>query len=186
MGKLFERIDDEVAAFIKAQQMFFVATAPLSAEGHVNLSPKGLDSFAILDDQTVVYADLIGSGVETVAHIRENGRIVMMFCAFDGEPNIIRLHGRGEVIPPHHPDFDSLQELFPHYTALRSFIRVTCDRIADSCGWGVPLYEFQGQRSQYIDFTNKTGVDGVREYQAQNNRESIDGLPGIEPNWGED
>jgi hypothetical protein len=166
--------------------MYFVATTPLSADGHVNLSPKGLDSLAILDDHTVVYADLIGSGVETVAHLREDGHIVMMFAAFDGEPSIIRLRGRGEVVPPHHSDFDSLHELFPGYTALRSFIRVTCDRIADSCGWGVPLYEFQGQRSQCIDVTNKARVDVVRESQAQNNRESIDGLPGIEPNWGED
>lgn len=185
MGKVFERIDDEVAEFIQSQQMFFVATAPLSADGIVNVSPKGLESFAILDDRTVVYADLIGSGIETVAHLKENGRIVVMFCAFEGEPKIVRLHGRGEVITPHHPAFESMQEHFPDYAALRAFIRITCERISDSCGWGVPLYEFQGQRNQYLDFTNKAGVEGVREYQAKNNRESIDGLPGIEPEWEE-
>ncbi|MGI9473586.1 MAG: pyridoxamine 5'-phosphate oxidase family protein [Rubripirellula sp.] len=180
MGQVFERIDDKVLDFIQSQQMFFVATAPLSAEGRVNVSPKGLDSFAILDDKTVAYADLVGSGIETVAHLNENGRIVVMFCAFEGEPKIVRLHGVGEVITPNHADFETIKEHFPEYAALRAFIRVVCDRIADSCGWGVPLYEFQGQRSQYTDFTKKVGAEGIREYAVQNNRESIDGLPGIE------
>ena len=119
MGKVYDSIDQRIAEFIAAQQMFFVATAPLDADGKVNLSPKGLESFQILDEQTVAYADLIGSGIETVAHLKENGRIVIMFCALEGAPKILRLHGRGEVIDPSHPEFQELQKHFPDYTGLR-------------------------------------------------------------------
>jgi len=145
MGKLYESIDDSLVEFIQAQKMFFVATAPLSGDGLVNVSPKGLDSFRVLDSQTVAYADLTGSGIETVAHLKENGRIVIMFCSFDQTPKILRLHGRGDVIERSHADFAQLQSLFPEYIGLRSFIRIRCERISDSCGWGVPRYEFTGQ-----------------------------------------
>jgi hypothetical protein len=179
MGKTYDSIDAKLSEFIQAQQMFFVATAPLADEGSINLSPKGLESFQILDERTVAYADLAGSGIETVAHLNENGRIVILFCAFEGAPKIVRLHGRGEVIDPGHTEFLSFQTRFPAYTGLRCFIRVSCDRISDSCGFGVPLYQYQGQRSQLIDWAAKKSIEDVQAYQQRMNRHSIDGLPGI-------
>src|SRR5262249_23538551 len=131
MGKLFESIDDGLACFIAAQHVFFVSTAPLAADGHLNLSPKGLDTFRVIDAHTVAYLDLTGSGVETIAHLRENGRIVIMFCAFEGAPKILRLHGRGDVLEPGDPDFDRLRTLFGTHEAVRSIIRVDVHRIAD-------------------------------------------------------
>jgi hypothetical protein len=180
MGKTYDAIDDKVSKFIQAQQMFFVATAPLADDGNINLSPKGLDSLRILDEQTIAYADMAGSGIETVAHLRENGRIVIMFCAFDGPPKIVRLHGRGEVIDPNHSDFSDLSRSFPVYTGLRCLIRVRCDRISDSCGFGVPLFDYRGQRSQLVDWAAQKSIEDLREYQHRMNRTSIDGLPGIE------
>jgi hypothetical protein len=182
MGKVYDTIDDSLKDFIQRQQMFFVATAPLSSEGLVNLSPKGLDSMRILGDHTVVYADLTGSGIETVAHVKENGRIVLMFCSFEGAPKIVRLHGRGEVIEPSHDEFEELRTRFPEYVGLRSFIRFHCRRISDSCGWSVPLYDFKEQRSQLVAWAESKGVDGVLQYQQVENRESLDGLPGIRLN----
>lgn len=180
MGSVHATIDESFREFIEAQQIYFVATAPLSAEGHVNLSPKGLDSLRILDDRTVVYCDLVGSGIETVAHVQENGRIVLMFCAFEGAPNIVRLHGQGEVIHHAHPDFAATAQLFPVLTGLRCFVRIRCERISKSCGFGVPLYEFKGHRSELIDWAVKKQVSGVRDYIERKNRTSIDGLPGLD------
>ncbi len=179
MGKTYHTIDDSLKQFIERQQMFFVATAPLASDGLVNLSPKGLESFAILDEHTVAYADLTGSGIETVAHLKENGRIVVMFCSFDSRPLIVRLHGTGEVIEPAHADFEELQSKFPNYLGLRSIIRVRCNRILDSCGWGVPRYEHQGGRSQLLDWSESKGADGVAQYQREVNATSLDGLPGL-------
>ena len=179
MGKIYESIDSTVREFIERQQMFFVATAPLEQNGHVNVSPKGLDSLRILDEQTVVYADLYGSGIETVAHLKQNGRIVLMFCAFEGAPKIFRLHGRGEVLEPESAEFSDYAQDFPSLHGVRSIIRVRCTRICDSCGFGVPLYEFQNQRSQLTDWaTNKT-PEQIQAYKRQKNAHSIDGLLGI-------
>jgi len=180
MGRTFEGIDDTLSAFIRRQHIFFVATAPLAADGHVNLSPKGQDTFAIIDPNTVAYLDLTGSGVETIAHLRENGRIVVMFCSFEGAPKILRLHGRGEVIEIGDDRFDELRGLFPHFDGARSVIRIAVERIADSCGYGVPLYEFQGERMQLIDWAERKGPEAVVKYRAEKNRTSIDGLPGFE------
>ena len=179
MGKVYDTIDESIVEFIQRQQMFFVATAPLSGDGHVNLSPKGLDSLRILDEQTVAYADLTGSGIETVAHVRENRRIVVMFCEFEGPPKIIRLHGRGEVIEPQHVDFKRLRTLFPERNGLRCFIRIHCDRISDSCGFGVPRYDFKDHRPQLIAWAERKGADGVVKYQQEVNATSVDGLPGV-------
>jgi hypothetical protein len=179
MSRVYEQIDESLKTFIEAQQMFFVATAPLSGDGLVNLSPKGLDSFRILDPHTVAYLDLVGSGVETVAHVRENGRIVLMFCAFEGKPNIVRLHGCGQAIEPRQPEFDDLRALFPRFPGTRSVIKVVVHRIADSCGYGVPLYRFEGHRSQLGDWAERKGPEGVRTYKNERNRISLDGLPGL-------
>jgi len=181
MGRTYDAIDDPLAAFLRAQHVFFVATAPLDAEGHVNLSPKGLDSFRVVDPYTVAYLDLTGSGIETVAHLRENGRIVFCFCAFEGPPRIVRLHGRGEVLEPSAPDFAKLRPLFPAFDGVRSIIRVEVQRIADSCGYGVPLMQYEGDRRQLIAWTEKKGPEGVAGYQATRNRRSLDGLPGLKP-----
>ena len=179
MGRVHEVIDEKLAAFIRRQQMFFVATAPLSADGHVNLSPKGLDSFRVLDGRTVAYLALVGSGVETIAHLKENGRITIMFCAFSGPPKIVRLHGRGEAIEPNHSEFDAVSSQFPDHPGVRSVIRVRCERVSDSCGFGVPLYRFEGHRPQLTDWAERQGPEKLAEYQRKKNAVSLDGLPGV-------
>jgi hypothetical protein len=180
MGQTYDAIDDRLAEFIRAQRMFFVATAPLSRDGHVNLSPKGLDTFAVLDPHTVAYLDLTGSGVETIAHLLENGRITICFCAFEGPPKILRLSGRGTVIRAESPGFAALAARFPPYPGVRSVIRVAVDRIADSCGYGVPEYTFGGQRAQLTQWAERKGPDGVRAYRDEKNRASIDGLRALD------
>jgi hypothetical protein len=179
MGKVYEIIDARLQDFIAKQQVFFVATAPLAERGHINLSPKGLDSFRVLGPRRVAYLDLTGSGVETIAHLRENGRIVLMFCAFDGPPNIARLHGRGEAIEPGDPRFESLAAKFPSAPGVRSVIQVRVERASDSCGYGVPLFEYRRERSALGAWAEKKGPDGVRRYQEEKNAASIDGLPGL-------
>ena len=175
--KVFPEIDERMAAWIRAQKMFFVATAPLSGDGMVNLSPKGLDTFQILDPLTVAYVDFVGSGVETIAHLRENGRMVIMFCAFEGPPKIVRLHGSGDAVEPGDADWDALAERFPALPGTRAIVRSRLHRIADSCGYGVPLYEYQGQRSQMTDWAERKGPEGIAAYKAENNVTNLDGLP---------
>ena len=181
MGRTYGAIDETLAAFLRTQHVFFVATAPLARKGHVNLSPKGLDAFAILDPHTVAYLDLTGSGVETIAHLRENGRITLLFCAFEGPPKIVRLYGRGRVVPVDDPEFAVMARHFPAPPGMRSAIVVTLDRIADSCGYGVPRYRYEGERSQLVDWANRKGETGVAAYRTEHNATSIDGLPGLDP-----
>jgi hypothetical protein len=180
MAKTFETIDESLAEWIGRQHVFFVATAP-SADGHVNCSPKGLDSFVVLSPTTVAYLDLTGSGVETISHLQDNGRICIMFCAFDGPPRIVRLQGRGEVLQPSHPDFGVIAERFPNYAGLRSVIRVECERIADSCGYAVPIMSFDHDRDTLLRWSEKRGDEGLVAYRAEKNAVSIDGLPGLTP-----
>ena len=179
MGKEYTEIDARIQRWIEQQHIFFVSTAPLAGDGLINCSPKGLDGFRVLNPGRIGYVDVGGSGIETVAHIKENGRIVLMFCAFEGPPKIVRLYGRGEVIEPAHVDFDSLRDKFPTYASLRCFIRVACERIADSCGWAVPKFDFQEQRSQLIEWAEHQGVEAVTDYQLEKNAASLDGLPGL-------
>ena len=179
MGKVYEQIDGALEEFIRAQRMFFVATGPLSASGHINLSPKGLDTLRILDPHTVAYLDYVGSGAETIAHLRENGRIVVMLCAFEGPPRIVRLYGRGEVLEPHDREFDRLRTLFQAEPAGRAIVRISIARIADSCGYGVPLYSFEGHRPQLQAWASRKGTQGLLDYQQDTNRLSIDGLPAL-------
>jgi len=177
MAKVFDSITEELERFIAAQTMFFVATAPLSPTGHVNLSPKGLGSFCILSPQRVAYRDLTGSGNETSAHLQENGRITLMFCAFQEPPIILRLYGRGHTVLPNAPDWDTLNALFSPLAGTRQIIVVDVERVQTSCGMGVPLYEYQGQRQSLVQWASKQGEEGVQAYQQQKNRTSIDGLP---------
>jgi hypothetical protein len=179
MGKVSDRIDDAVRQFIEAQPMYFVASAPLAADGLVNMSPKGLDTFRILDATTVAYLDLTGSGIETVAHVRENGRIVLMFCTFQGPPKILRLHGRGRVVEPRDAEFAAIRSRFPEFESTRAIIVVTVRRVADSCGFGVPLLKFEGQREQLRAWARSKGPEGLAKYRADKNRASLDGLTGV-------
>src|SRR5690349_9098587 len=163
MGKVFEGLDDDLRGFIARQKMFFVATAPLAADGHVNLSPKGLDTFRVLGPTTVAYLDLTGSGVETIAHLRENQRVVIMFCAFQGPPKILRLHGRGRVFEPSDVEFAALEALFPKFASARAIIVVEVTRVADSCGYAVPLMHCEGDRPQLNAWAEKKGAEGLKQ-----------------------
>jgi hypothetical protein len=178
MGKVYEEIDEKLAAWIRRQHLFFVATAPLAEDGHVNVSPKGdLRWFRLLGPRSVGYLDFVGSGAETIAHARENGRIVVMFCAFEGPPRVVRLHGRATVLPP---DDELASRFDPPEHAVRSVIRVDVERIADSCGYGVPLMRFEGKRTQYDAWVEKKVRDGgLDAYVAEKNAASIDGLPAL-------
>ncbi|MBD2307070.1 pyridoxamine 5'-phosphate oxidase family protein [Chroococcidiopsis sp. FACHB-1243] len=177
MAKVFDRITDELQAFIANQHIFFVATAPISSTGHINVSPKGLDSFRILSPNRVAYLDLTGSGNETSAHLQENGRITLMFCAFQGSPSILRLYGTGYTVLPNNPEWDSLHSLFPPTPGTRQIVVAEIDRVQTSCGFGVPLYEHQGERDILIEWAHKKGEQGLQDYQKQKNLVSIDGLP---------
>jgi pyridoxamine 5'-phosphate oxidase-like protein len=179
MGKAYSVIEGAIKEFIEAQRVFFVGSAPLDAGGHVNVSPKGLDTLRILGPTKVAYLDLTGSGIETVAHVKENGRIVLMFCAFQGPPKILRLHGRGRVVEPHDTEFASLVSLFPAFDAVRSIIVVELSDISDSCGYGVPLLRHEGEREQLGAWARRKGPEGIRTYQQERNRQSLDGLPGL-------
>ena len=179
MGKLYSEIDDELRAFISRQHVFFVATAPLTAEGHVNVSPKGLDTFRILGPKAVAYLDLTGSGIETVAHLRENGRVTIMFCAFEGKPRILRLFGRGRVLEPEDAEWNRLASHFAKFQGTRSIVLMEVERIADSCGYGVPLFEYQRDRTQLLAWAENKGKEGLDRYKAETNSQSIDGLPGL-------
>ena len=179
MGKLFDEIDERNAEWIRGQRVFFVATAPLAGDGHVNLSPKGLESFAILGPREVAYVDFVGSGIETAAHLRENGRIVFMFCAFEGPPRILRLHGRGEVVEPGDPEWDSLARRLPRHPQARAIVRARLTRIADSCGYAVPLHRYEAERTQLPDWAERKGEPGLRAYVEEHGARSLDGLPGL-------
>ena len=178
------KLTDTHRRFIAKQKMFFVATAPRADDGLINLSPKGLDdTFAVLDERTVAYLDFTGSGVETIAHLRENGRVCLMFCAFEGRANIFRIQGRGEVVMPGDAAFGALMaDHFPAHAqspGVRSIIRVHAERVADSCGFGVPLMQYLGQRTELTDWAQKKGPEGVADYQRKKNQQSLDGLPGL-------
>ncbi len=182
MAKVLPEIDQELATWIAAQPLFFNATAPLSRHGHINLSPRGLDTFRVLSPHEVAYLDFTGSGNESAAHIAENGRITLMFCAFSGAPRILRLYGMGEVILPDDSEWETLRTRFPTpLPQARQIVRVRVERIQTSCGYGVPLMDFNGQRDDLIRWAEKKGEAGLREYQEKNNRLSMDGLPAPHP-----
>lgn len=179
MGTLYLELDEGLRAFIGRQRIFFVASAPLCANGHINLSPKGLDSLRVLGSREIAYVDLTGSGIETVAHVRENGRLTLMFCAFEGKPRILRLQGRARVVENGDPDWTRSLDNFPPYTGSRSIVLLTIERIADSCGFGVPLFEYAGERTELLTWAERKGLDGIADYQSKKNGRSIDGLPGL-------
>ena len=180
MGKRFASLNDNLTRFVLRQPMFFVASAPSGDGGHVNVSPKGLaGSLAVVDGSTVAYLDLTGSGVETIAHIRDNGRVTLMFCAFDGPPMILRIYGRGETLLPGDPGFDYLRVRFPDRKAVRAVVVVHVDEVRTSCGYGVPLMSFDGDRDDQDGWADRKGEEGLVRYRAEKNAASLDGLPGL-------
>jgi len=181
MGKVFDAIDDELAAWIELQPVYFVATAPSGPDGHVNLSPKGYATLRVLDPSTVAYLDLTGSGVETIAHVRENGRITVMLCAFEGPPRIVRLHGTGHVVVPGDPDWEGLVARFDEHPGARAVIRAHVHRVSSSCGFGVPFMSLVGERPTLDQANGRNGEDVLAEYRAEKNAVSLDGLPGLDP-----
>jgi hypothetical protein len=177
MGKVLAGITDDVRSFMEAQPLFFVATAPLARDGHVNLSPKGLDTFAVVSPTRVAYLDLTGSGNETAAHLLENSRITFMFCSFAGPPRILRLYGRGRACLPEDAEWPALRGRFGDLPGVRQIIVADIQRVQQSCGFGVPLMEQRGQRDTLLRWAEAKGTDGIVEYRAQKNVRSIDGLP---------
>jgi hypothetical protein len=176
MGKVVACITPELQAFIEAQPVFFVASAPLAESGHVNLSPKGLDCLRVLAPDRVAYLDLTGSGNETAAHLRENGRITFMFCAFTGAPRILRLYGTGEVALPGTAAWDALADRFPDYPGARQIVVAAIARVQTSCGFAVPRMQYVQQRDTLLRWAESKG-DALPAYRAQKNATSIDGLP---------
>lgn len=177
MGKFFDTINDSHRAFILKQKLFFTASAPLSENGHVNLSPKGMDSFRVLGESRVAYMDIVGSGNETSAHILENGRLTIMFCAFEGPPNILRLYGTGYTVLPGDREW---QELAPHFDlqlATRQIIVSDVHQVQTSCGFSVPYYDYKGERDHAQKWAEKKGEEGLQSYKEEKNRISMDGLP---------
>ena len=182
MGKQYEAIEGRLAEFVRAQPVFFVATAPDGPDGHVNLSPKGgTGTIRLLDERTLAYLDYTGSGVETIAHLRQNGRITLMWCAFEGPPKIVRVHGRGEPVFPDDPRFDPLVRDFGDVSTLgvRAVIRIEAERISDSCGYGVPFMGYTADRPTMRQWAEKKGAEKLVAYQEEKNLASIDGLPGL-------
>jgi hypothetical protein len=177
MAHTYPVITDQLRAFIESQRVFFVASAPLSAEGHVNVSPKGMDSLRVLGPLTVAYLDLTGSGSETSAHLLENGRITFMFCAFDGPPRILRLYGTGTAAMPGSATWDELRPLFPDHPGARQIIVADIARVQTSCGFAVPFYDFVGQRETLEKWAEVKGAAGLETYRQEKNSQSIDGLP---------
>jgi len=177
MGKEHNQISEEHREFIESQRMFFVCTSPLNAEGHINLSPKGFDCFRVLSPTCVGYLDITGSGNETSAHLLENGRITFMFCAFDGSPKILRLYGKGKTILPGDNEWNELSEQFAILPAIRQIIVADIFMVKSSCGFGVPLYNYEGERDHAFKWAEKKGEDGLKEYKKEKNMVSMDGLP---------
>jgi hypothetical protein len=181
MGKVHERIDERLRTFLERQHVFFVGTAPSGSEGHVNVSPKGTgDTFSVVDDHTVAYLDLTASGAETIAHLRDNGRVVLMFCSFDRSPNVVRLHGQGRVVTIYDEEYAAWAARFPENPAARAVIVVDVTRVSDSCGYALPVLELVEERDILTDNMRRRGPDGIRSYRRTKNRVSIDGLPAFD------
>lgn len=177
MAKFYDSISESLQQFVEAQHIFFVASAPLSAEGHVNVSPKGMDSLRVLSPNRVAYLDLIGSGNETSAHLLENGRVTLMWCAFNGKPDIVRLYGKGQTIQPGDAEWTDLRPLFSNYINARQIIIIEIHKVQTSCGYAVPLMDFVADRDTLTRWAEAKGEDGLVAYVCEKNVESIDGLP---------
>ena len=185
MAQTFEKIPDELVDWIEGQPVFFVATAPADPGTHVNVSPRGLDTFRVIDANRVAWLDLTGSGVETIAHLKAGGeaggRITLMFCAFDGPPRVLRLYGRGTVHEPGDDAHDGLRSRLPDLPGSRAVVDVAVDRVSSSCGFGVPPMDLVGPREELVASARRKGPEKMAAYRARKNAASIDGLPGLRP-----
>ncbi len=179
MGRTFDAIPDHLVSWMEEQPIYFVASAPLSADGHVNVSPKGGDSFRVIDANTVAYQDLTGSGAETIAHTRENGRLTIMFASFGDKPNIVRLFGTGEAVLPDDADFADLYARFPDHPGTRSIMRLRTREITTTCGYAVPMMELVGHRTTLDEWVDRKSPEDLDEYRVQKNSYSLDGLPAL-------
>jgi hypothetical protein len=179
VGRTYDGIDDELSRWLTRQPLWFVGTAPLSAEGHINVSPRGHDTFSVLGPHRVAWVDYTGSGIETIAHVRENGRICLMFCSYDSKPRIVRLHGHGSVAMPGEAAYDEVVAMHPPHPSTRAVVVVDVDRVSDSCGFGVPVMDVVGERDLLRRGAERRGPEGLAEYRAAKNATSIDGLPGL-------
>jgi hypothetical protein len=179
MAKVFDCIDKNLAAWLTSQPVWFVATAPLAGDGRINVSPRGHDCLSILGPLQVAWVDYTGSGIETIAHLRENGRICLMFCSFGNRPRIVRLHGTGRVALPGDPVYGKVTAEHPDHPGTRAVIVVDITRVSDSCGYGVPVMDLVGERDLLRLHAEHKGPDGMAEYRATVNAASIDGLPGL-------
>ena len=179
MGNEYTEIDERLQKWMSRQHMFFVATAPNNPDGLINCSPKGLDCLRILEPRVLAYVDTGGSGIETLAHLKENGRITLMMCAFDGPPRIYRFYGTGTAVEPHDDGFDELLGKFPPMPAARNIIRIDVEQIIDSCGFGVPLYEFRQHRDSLPNYFSKQSDEDILAFRKNRNSQSLDGLPGL-------
>ena len=175
MAKFYEQLNDTLKGFIEEQKIFFTASAP--AEGRVNLSPKGIDTFRCLDATTVAYLDLTGSGNETAAHVLENGRLTIMFCSFTEKPLILRLYGKGRVVSRDSVEWKKLAPHFRSFTGERQIIVLQIESLQTSCGFGVPVFELKEEREMLIEWAEKKGDTGIKNYRREKNKTSIDGLP---------
>ena len=175
MSKFYSELTDDLCDFISRQHLFFTATA--AGEGRINLSPKGMDSFRRLDNRTVAYLDVTGSGNETAAHLRRDGRLTVMFCSFDTQPLILRLYGQGRVIRPCDTDWNTLARHFPPLSGTRQIMVMNLESAQTSCGYGVPLYHYEGERGTLLRWAEKKGTQGLADYWRDKNQISIDGLP---------
>lgn len=185
MGKEYTEIDGKIQAWMEHQHLFFVATAPMSSDGLINCSPKGLDTLRVLGPNELAYVDIGGSGIETVAHLKENSRIVIMMCAFDGAPKIFRFYGKGTAVEPHESEFAELLANFPQQPAARNIICVHVERIIDSCGYGVPRYDFRQHRDSLANYYGAKSDEEISDYRLQRNSRSLDSLPGLATDAGQ-
>jgi hypothetical protein len=179
MGRTYDGIDEDLASWLTAAPLWFVGTAPLAADGHVNVSPRGHDTFSVLGPHRVGWVDYTGSGIETIAHLRENGRVCLMFCSFDRRPRIVRLHGHGTVALPGESAYDEVVARHPPHPSTRAVVVVDVDRVSDSCGFGVPVMDVVEERNLLRAAGEKRGPEGLAKYRAEKNAQSIDGLPGM-------
>lgn len=179
MGKEYTEFDERLQDWIGRQHVFFVSTAPSAADGLINCSPKGLDCLRVTGPRQIAYVDTGGSGIETVAHIKENGRVTIMLCAFEGPPKIFRFYGLGHVLEPHDEGFEEMLAKFPEMPAARNIISVDVERIIDSCGFGVPLYEFKKHRDSLDNYFSKQSEEDISKYRRDRNSESLEGMPGL-------
>jgi len=175
MGKIASKITKRTEQFIEKQKLFFVATAPIN--GRINLSPKGMDSFRVVNENRVLWLNVTGSGNETAAHLLEDNRITIMFCSFEGAPNILRLYGKGKEVKPNASEWNSLISLFPETPGTRQIFDIEIESVQNSCGMSIPFYEYQGERNQLNDWADELGTAGVTQYWEDKNQTSIDGLP---------